>query len=103
MRSLWQVAQYCLIVARCGSDARGTDADCALMDTTPSETRSATTDLSLGIWRQVSPQALESAAHELVGISHLLVEFLRRLRRDGFRGPAASVQQLRQPVVNRRV
>ena len=87
-RSLWQPAQYCLTVASCASAAgavaaaravRDTGATCAAATTPGSamhdqrgQRQITTVDASrmssscLSIRRQVGPQALERAAHELV-------------------------------------
>src|SRR6185503_15808468 len=50
---------------------------------------------TLSIWRQVCPQAFERAPHELVGIAHAIIEFLGRLRGNGFGRPTPLVKQRR--------
>ena len=52
------------------------------------------------IRRQISPEALERAADELVGIPHLRIELLRRFGRHGLARPAAAVEQ-RAPAARR--
>src|SRR5262245_38577778 len=96
MRSLWHPAQYNFIVARCGSGAGETDVDCGVVNATPPDRIARTAASALRIRRQVSPQALEGATHELVGVAHLLVEFLRRFCRDSLVRPASLVEQRRQ-------